>query len=74
MSKTLSAGDLVKYDVGKVTMYGGTTDFTAKSGIMILLWVPDDSSGSNIAMAFKDGAPIRVDLRHLKRVETKVST
>lgn len=66
--RNLKVGDLVKLDPMRMTNKGYIPPNWDMNAILVVLWVPEASSPSQVVSVLMRGGPTTVSAKHLKRI------
>lgn len=65
----INTGDLVVFDISRMTHRGGWSNAWDLKAVMMVLWAPPPSAVGQIALVLMNGKPTSVGINHLKRLE-----
>lgn len=66
--KQIEVGDLVVFNVARMTNRGGSSAWDLDA-VMMVLYVPSPNAVGQIALVLMNGQPISVGMSHLRRLE-----
>lgn len=66
--RNLKVGDLVKLDPARMTHKGYFPPNWDMKSVLVVLWVPDPDSPSQVVSVLMNGGPTTVSAKHLKRI------
>ena len=66
--RSLKVGDLVKLDPVRMTHKGYTPPNWDMKAVLVVLWVPEEGSPSQVVGVLMNGVPITLSAKHLKRI------
>lgn len=67
--REIRTGDLVVFDVSRMTHRGGWSSTWDLKASMIVLWAPPPNAVGQIAVVLMNGKPTSVGVKHLKRMD-----
>lgn len=70
LKRQIKTGDLVVFDLARMTHRGGWSSTWDLDASMIVLWAPPPNAVGQIALVLMNGTPTSVGMNHLKRLST----